>query len=560
MKNLFPDSESRQLLLKDSINYKSWTLSPRQINDVEMLITSSFFPLNGFMTEEDYLSVLETMRLKGGELFPLPVYLDVTKEFGESLELSESICLRDQEGLIIAIMKLESIYQPNKHKEALEAYGTVDEAHPAVSYLNHQTNEIYLGGELIALNNPRHFDFIEYRDTPESLKFKFQELGWNKIVAFQTRNPMHRAHFEILQQAAKDIDANVLIHPVVGLTKPGDIDHYIRTKCYKEIVKRFPERSALLSLLPLAMRMAGPREALLHSIIRKNHGVTHFIVGRDHAGPGNDSNGQPIYGPYDAQELVAKHEEEIGIKMVPFRMQVFVKERSKYAAIEEVQSSETALNISGTELRSMLKHNQEIPEWFTFPEVTKILKSSYPRAESQGFTIFFTGLSGSGKSTIANGLMAKLLEQTNRRATILDGDLVRQHLSSELGFSKEHRDLNIQRIAYVASEITRHNGIAICAPIAPYADQRQNARNLIEPFGSFIEVYVNTSFDACEARDVKGLYAKARQGLIKGFTGLDDPYEEPQKPEIILDGTSVDPLLEVEKLVLYLRDRDLIRY
>ena len=558
MKNLFPNSELRQSILKDSINYKSWTLSPRQINDVEMLITSSFFPLKGFMTEEDYLSVLETMRLKGGELFPLPVYLDVTKEFAESLEISESICLRDQEGLIIAVMKLESIYQPNKQEEALEAYGTLDESHPAVSYLNHQTHEIYLGGELIAVNNPRHFDFIEYRDTPESLKLKFKELGWNKIVAFQTRNPMHRAHFEILQQAAKDINASVLIHPVVGLTKPGDIDHYIRTKCYKEIVKRFSAGSALLSLLPLAMRMAGPREALLHAIIRKNHGVTHFIVGRDHAGPGNDLNGQPIYGPYDAQELVAKHEEEIGIKMVPFKMQVFIQERSTYAAIDEVQSGETALNISGTELRSMLKKNIEIPEWFTFPEVSKILKSSYPRAENQGFTIFFTGLSGSGKSTIANGLMATLLEQTNRRVTILDGDLVRQHLSSELGFSKEHRDLNIQRIAYVASEITKHNGIAICAPIAPYAEQRQNARNLIEPFGSFIEVYVNTSFDACEARDVKGLYAKARKGLIKGFTGLDDPYEEPVNPEIIVDGTSQDPITEVSKIVRFLRKIELL--
>jgi len=557
MKNLFPNSELRQSILKDSITYKSWTLSPRQINDVEMLITSSFFPLKGFMTEEDYLSVLETMRLKGGELFPLPVYLDVTKEFAESLELSESICLRDQEGLIIAVMKLESIYQPNKQKEALEAYGTLDEFHPAVSYLNHQTHEIYLGGELIAVNNPRHFDFIEYRDTPESLKSKFKELGWNKIVAFQTRKPMHRAHFEILQQAAKDTNASILIHPVVGLTKPGDIDHYIRAKCYKEIVKRFSEGSALLSLLPLAMRMAGPREALLHAIIRKNYGVTHFIVGRDHAGPGNDSNGQPIYGSYDAQELVAKYEEEIKIKMVPFKMQVFIQERSKYAAIEEVKSDEIALNISGTELRSMLKKNIEIPEWFTFPEVSKILKSSYPRAENQGFTIFFTGLSGSGKSTIANGLMARLLEQTNRRVTILDGDLVRQHLSSELGFSKEHRDLNIQRIAYVASEITKHNGIAICAPIAPYAEQRQNARNLIEQFGSFIEVYVNTSFDDCEARDVKGLYAKARKGLIQGFTGLDDPYEAPNNPEIVVDGSSEDPLIEVNKILKFLEKNNL---
>ena len=345
---------------------------------------------------------------------------------------------------------------------------------------------------------------------------------------------------------------------MVGLTKPGDIDHFVRTKCYKEIVKRFPSNSALLSLLPLAMRMAGPREALLHAIIRKNHGVTHFIVGRDHAGPGKDSSGKDIYGPYDAQELVAKYEDEIGIKMVPFKMQVFIKERSEYAAIEEVKESETAMNISGTELRSILKAGEEIPEWFTFPEVTKILKESHPKSQSQGFTIFFTGLSGSGKSTIANGLMAILLEESTRRITILDGDLVRQHLSSELGFSKEHRNLNIQRIAYVASEITKHNGIAICAPIAPYTQQRANARSLIEPFGKFIEVYVSTTFEQCEERDVKGLYAKARKGLIKGFTGLDDPYEAPISPEIIVDGASSDPLIEVKKIIEFLNKNNLI--
>ena len=558
MNNLFADSDLRDTLLKDSIKFKSWTLTPKQMNDLEMLITSAFYPLKGFMVEADYLSVLDTMRLSTGELFPLPIILDVPKEFSESIEMMEQICLRDPEGLTIAILKVESIYIPLKQYEAEKAYGTCDEAHPAVSYLNHQTHGIYLGGEVIALNHPRHFDFLEYRDTPESLRQKFLNMGWDRVVAFQTRNPMHRAHFEILQKASKETNAKVLIHPVVGLTKPGDVDHFIRTKCYKEIVKRFPENSALLSLLPLAMRMAGPREALLHAIIRKNHGVTHFIVGRDHAGPGKDSMGNDIYGPYDAQELVAKYEDEIGIKMVPFKMQAFIKERAEYTAIEEVKENETAMNISGTDLRSMLKEDREIPEWFTFPEVSKILKESHPKSEAQGFTVFFTGLSGSGKSTIANGLMAKLLEETTRRITILDGDLVRQHLSSELGFSKEHRDINIQRIAYVASEITKHNGIAICAPIAPYHEQRNKARALIEQFGKFIEVYVSTSFEKCEERDVKGLYAKARQGLIKGFTGLDDPYEEPVNPEIIVDGASSNPLIEVQKILKFLKDLSLI--
>jgi len=558
MSDLFVNTASKETILKDSISYKSWTLNPRQINDVEMLITSSFFPLKGFMTEEDYLCVLDTMRLKGGELFPLPIYLDVPKEFAETINISESICLRDPEGLIIAILKVESIYSPNKIEEAIKAYGTSDESHPAVAYLNHQTHEVYLGGELIALNHPRHFDFLEYRDTPTSLKLKYKKLGWEKVIAFQTRNPMHRAHFEILQRAAQDEDACVLIHPVVGLTKPGDLDHFIRTKCYKKIVQRFPENSAMLSLLPLAMRMAGPREALLHAIIRKNYGATHFIVGRDHAGPGKDSAGNEIYAPYDAQELVAKYEDEIGIKMIPFKMQVYVKERSAFSSVEEVGDNETALNISGTELRSILKLGNEIPEWFTFPEVSKILQEAYPKSSNQGFTIFFTGLSGSGKSTIANGLMAKILEKTNKRVTLLDGDIVRQHLSSELGFSKEHRDLNIQRIAYVASEITKHNGIAICAPIAPYSLQRLRARNLIEPFGNFIEVYVSTSLKECEARDVKGLYAKARKGLIKGFTGLDDPYEEPINPEIVVDGASSSPNTEVIKILSFIDTLNLL--
>lgn len=558
MKDLFVSGQTRENLLKDSINFKSWTLSPRQINDVEMIITSAFFPLKGFMVQKDYLSVLDTMRLTSGELFPLPIYLDVSREFSETIKISDSICLRDPEGLTIAILTVESIYCPDKLEEAHKAYCTQDEAHPAVAYLNHNTFDIYLGGELTAVNHPRHYDFLEHRDTPLSLKNKFKELQWERVVAFQTRNPMHRAHFEILQKAAIEMNANILVHPVVGLTKPGDVDHYTRTKCYKKIVERFPKNSALLSLLPLAMRMGGPREALLHAIIRKNYGVTHFIIGRDHAGPGKDTNGNDIYGPYDAQELVAKHEDELGIKMVPFKMQVFVKETGQFCSVEDVKDGETAMNISGTELRSMLMAGKDIPDWFTFPEVSQILRTSHPKSNEQGFTVFFTGLSGAGKSTIANGLMAKLLETTTRSITILDGDLVRKHLSSELGFSKEHRDLNIQRIAYVASEITKHNGIAICAPIAPYHEQRNKARALIEQCGKFIEVYVSTSFEKCEERDVKGLYAKARQGLIKGFTGLDDPYQEPVNPEIIVDGASSNPLIEVQKILRFLKDLSLI--
>lgn len=558
MTDLFAKEKERQDLLDQSIDFPSWTLTPRQMNDLEMLIIGAFAPLDGFMNEQDYVSVLKTMRTTNSILFPIPIYLDVTEIFAESLNNDQYLSLRDPEGLIIAILEIKSIYKAQKKLESRNVYQTDDLKHPAVEYLFKRTNNVYLGGKVIGINKPRHFDFVQYRQSPAEVKEFFKNKKNKKVVAFQTRNPLHRAHFEILKRAQQEVDANVLIHPVVGLTKQGDINHFIRTKCYKEIIKKFPEDSALLSLLPLAMRMGGPKEALLHAIIRKNYGVTHFIVGRDHAGPGKDSQGNDFYGPYDAQELVKKYQDEIGITMMPFKMQVYVKNRDQYIDVDKVKSDEESLTISGTELREILRKGSEIPSWFTFPEISLILKKAYLPSNAQGFTIFFTGLSGAGKSTIANGVMAKLLENTSRSITLLDGDLVRQNLSSELGFSKEHRNLNINRIAYVASEITKHNGIAICAPIAPYLDQRLNARSLIESHGKFIEVFVSTTFEQCESRDVKGLYAKARKGLIKGFTGLDDPYERPDNPEITVDGASKDPKLEVNKIISYLKSEMLI--
>jgi len=558
MSSLFVNTVERSKLLENSINFLSHSLNSRQINDLELLMNGAFSPLEGFLNKDDYKSVLKNMRLSNGLLFPMPITLDVPEDLASNLKINEFLALRDPEGLILAVLKVESIYQPDLNKEAEDIFNTHDISHPGVDYLLNKSEKNYVGGKILGLNKPRHFDFLDFRHDPEDLKKFFKEKGWTKIVAFQTRNPMHRAHYEILKRAADEADAKILIHPVVGLTKLGDVDHYTRTKCYKEIIKKFDDDSALLSLLPLAMRMGGPREALWHAIIRKNYGITHFIIGRDHAGPGKDSNGNDFYGPYDAQDLVEKFKDEIGIEIVPFKMQVYVKESMEYKSVDLVRDEETALNISGTKLRDMLKDGVKIPEWFTFPEVAQILQDSYPPREKQGFTIFFTGLSGAGKSTIANGLMARLLEETSKSVTLLDGDLVRQHLSSELGFSKEHRNINIQRIAYVASEITKHHGIAICAPIAPYKDQRSSARKLVESFGKFIEVYVGTSFAVCEDRDVKGLYAKARQGLIKGFTGLDDPYEAPENPDILVDGSSSDPLLEVEKIYQYLIKSNLI--
>jgi sulfate adenylyltransferase len=397
---------------------------------------------------------------------------------------------------------------------------------------------------------PKHYDYQGLRDNPQDLREQFTKRGWENIVAFQTRNPMHRAHVELTMRAASEIGANVLIHPVVGLTKPGDVDHYTRVKCYEKVLPKYPKGTVFLSLLPLAMRMGGPREALWHAIIRKNYGCNYLIVGRDHAGPGNDKNGNPFYGPYDAQELLVQHEAELGIKMVPFKLMVFVEDRAEYQPIDEISKDTKTLSISGTELRRRLDKGLDIPDWFTYQEVVEELRFTRPPLNKRGFTVFFTGLSGSGKSVLANGLMVKLLEDGRRPVTLLDGDIVRTHLSSELGFSKEHRALNIQRIGYVASEITKNFGIAICAPIAPYTADRQIAREMVSQYGGFIEVHVSTSLETCERRDVKGLYAKAREGIIKEFTGISDPYEEPTNAEIVINSEGTDPEILVQEILL----------
>jgi len=404
-----------------------------------------------------------------------------------------------------------------------------------------------------------HYDFRALRETPTEMRARFKKLGWRKVVAFQTRNPMHRAHQELTFRAAKGNEANLLIHPVVGMTKPGDIDHYTRVRCYEHLLEEYPEQTTALSLLNLAMRMGGPREALWHALIRKNYGCTHFIVGRDHAGPGNDSNGEPFYGPYDAQEIMKKYEEELDITMVPFQLMVYVEDRAEYMPIDETTDDQTVLNISGTEFRRRLQEGLEIPAWFSYPKVVEELRKSYPPRHKQGVTIFFTGLSGSGKSTIANALLVKLLEGGDRPVTLLDGDHVRKTLSSELGFSKEHRDLNIQRIGYVASEINKNGGIAICAPIAPYAATRRIVREQNQQFGGFVEVHVATSVEVCEQRDRKGLYAKARAGIIKEFTGISDPYEAPEKPEVRIDTADLSPDQAAQRILVKLESMGFMR-
>ncbi len=539
---LYVSYDSAQKLKADAGDLLSHDLTPRQICDLELLMNGGFNPLKGFLSQEDYESVVDTMRLANGTLWPMPITLDVTEKFAEGVEVGQDIALRDQEGVILATMTVTDKFTPDKGREAEKVFGADDIAHPAVNYLHNTAGEVYLGGPITGIQQPVHYDFRGRRDTPNELRALFRKLGWRRVVAFQTRNPLHRAHQELTFRAAKEAQANLLIHPVVGMTKPGDVDHFTRVRCYEAVLDKYPHSTTTMSLLNLAMRMGGPREAVWHGLIRANHGCTHFIVGRDHAGPGKNSKGEDFYGPYDAQELFQQYEAEIGLEMVDFKHMVYVQERAQYYPVNEVPEGDTILDISGTELRRRLSEGLEIPDWFSFPEVVTELRRTRPPRAQQGFTVFFTGFSGSGKSTIANALMVKLMEMGGRPVTLLDGDIVRKNLSSELGFSKEHRDLNIRRIGFVASEITKNGGIAICAPIAPYATTRRAVREDVEAFGAFVEVHVATSIEECERRDRKGLYKLAREGKIKEFTGISDPYDVPANPELRVEteGTDVD--------------------
>ena len=540
-------------------DYPSWNLTARQLCDLELLLNGAFSPLDGYLNRVEYEQVLATMRLPGGIIWPIPINLDVTREFAAPLKEGDHIALRDPEGVLIATMEIGDRWEPDKIAEARSVFGTDDEHHPGVHYLKHRAGSVYLGGKLRGVEPSMHYDFKILRDSPAELRGRFRKLGWRKVVAFQTRNPMHRAHQELTFRAARECEANLLLHPVVGMTRPGDIDHYTRVRCYEHMLKHYPEQTTALSLLNLAMRMAGPKEALWHAIIRKNYGCTHFIVGRDHAGPGAAQNGDSYYEPYAAQQLLREYEKELEVTLVPFREMVYVAQKAQYLPEDEITPDMTVVKVSGTEFRRRLREGLEIPDWFSYPEIIEELRKAHPPKHLQGFTVFFTGLSGSGKSTIANALLVKLLEIGTRRVTLLDGDVVRKHLSSELGFSREHRDINILRIGYVASEIAKHGGVAICAPIAPYAATRRQVREMVEASGGFVEIHVATPLEVCEARDRKGLYAKARAGTLKEFTGISDPYEEPQNPEMRIDTRSLSPDLAAHRILVKLESLGYIR-
>lgn len=537
----------------------SLTLSQRQLCDLELILNGGFAPLNSFMNKADYESVLEKMRLHNGKLWPMPITLDIGRCLADSIAPGDHLALRDTEGLLLAVFQAEEHWEIDKQGEALAIFGTLDEKHPGVSYLYHQVKDCYLGGKLIGVSLPHHYDFNHLRFTPAELSEIFQARGWNKIVAFQTRNPMHRAHQELTIRAAELTGARLLIHPVVGMTKPGDIEYYTRVRCYEHVLKTYPADSAFLSLLPLAMRMGGPREAVWHAIIRKNYACTHFIVGRDHAGPGKNSAGKDFYGPYAAQELAQQYEKEIGIEIVPFQEMVYSHKQYRYYSIDQFPKDETPASISGTELRERLNKNLDIPEWFSYPTVLEELRKAYPPKLKQGFTLFLTGLPSSGKSTLANALALKLREITDRPITLLDGDVIRTHLSQGLGFSQEDREVNITRVGFVAKEVTKHGGIAICAVVAPFAKARNKVRQMIHEEGGFIEVYIATPLSICEARDRKGLYRKAREGLVSQFTGISDPYEEPASPEIKIDTADIGPKEATDVLIGQIKELGYIK-
>jgi len=546
--NLLVTGKEREELLERLPSLSSVKISQRAVHDLELLTTGGFSPLDRYMSKTDYELVLENMRLADGTLWPLPITLTVNP--GELPPVGSEIVLRNSLNDHLAIMKLEEVYSWSPEKEARLAYGTNDARHPMVSEMA-RWGKVCISGELKVINLPKYNDFVELRRTPAEVREMLQEMGHENVVAFQTRNPLHRVHEELTKRAAAEIGGSLLIHPVVGLTKPGDVDHYTRVRVYRALYDNYyDKKNTALSLLPLAMRMAGPKEAILHAIVRRNYGANHFIVGRDHAGPGNDSSGKPFYGPYDAQELLKKHEDELGVKMVPFKWLVYLPDTNEYVEADKVPEGVTPLTISGTQVREeYLAKGKLLPDWFTRPETAEILRQSYPPRHFQGFCLWFTGLSGAGKSATTQVLTDLLLER-GKTLTVLDGDVVRTHLSKGLGFSKEDRDTNILRIGFVAGELVRHNGAVICAAISPYRKARNEARQMVGD--NFIMVHVDTPVEVCEQRDVKGLYARARAGEIKGFTGVDDPYEEPIDPEITISGVGVTPEDNAREIIKYL--------
>ncbi len=546
-------------LRTEAVHLPSLDLNRHRIYDLEALLNRAYYPLAGFLNREDYEQVLQNMCLADNSVWPIPVCLDVDQTFAASLRSGDRIALNDGEGVLLAVLTVGDIWQPDKKLEAEAVYGTADpDLHPGVQAFFSQTKEWYIGGTLEGVTLPIHYDFRELRLTPTETSRRFMQYGWRRVLGFHTREYLHCAHREMVLAAAREAGGSIFLHPAVGLDHPGNMEHYTHVHCYQEFVRHFPRNMIQLGILPLAERYAGPREALWHALIRKNYGCSHFMVAADHGDPFADSDARLFYPPGDAQQLVASLAAETGIEMVPERSMGYSETRASYIYMDEVPDEEVK-NITSKELKKRLEWGLEIPDWFSFPNVVEELRKSFPPRSKQGFTVFLTGLSGSGKSTIAKVLMVRFMEMRDRPVTLLDGDIVRQNLSSELTFSKAHRNLNVTRIGFVAGEITKNGGIALCAPIAPYEESRQENRRLISRYGGYIEVHVATPLEICEQRDRKGLYAKAREGLVKGVTGISDPYVLPSKPEVTIDTSKMTPAEAVQEIFLYLEEQGYIR-
>lgn len=555
--SLMAESGRLEEIKESSREWPSWDMSGHQMCDLELLMNGGFAPLTGYQNREEYEEILKSYRLSDGSLWPIPIVLDVTEEFADTLKEGTRIALRNPEGVMLASMQVESIWKPDKSAEAKAIYETEDLSHPGVAGLM-KSNPVYLGGAIEGIQLPPHFDFISLRLSPADTRAEFARLGWRRIISFQVRSVIHKQRQEFSLRAAKKLGANLMIHPLVGLDDPGDIDHYTRVRCYQEAMKFFPQPTVRLGLLPLVTRYAGTREAIWRGLVAKNYGCTHFYIDHDLVTEDQDDLGAAFQHPKVDMKIMEQAEDEMGIGMIPHQSLVYVEDYDAYIPEEKAPSDVRILQLSGQELRERLEDGRKVPEWFTFREITEQLRRAHPPRYKQGFTVFLTGLSGAGKSTVANVLLVKLLQMGDRPVTLLDGDIVRKNLSSELNFSKEHRDINIRRIGFVASEITKNGGIAICAPIAPFNQVRKDIRRVIEKGGGFILVHVSTPLEVCEERDRKGLYAKARAGIIKGFTGISDPYEEPDDADVSLDTSALSPYEAAQEVILHLEQKGYI--
>ena len=558
LKNLLVDAERAAILRELSFSLPDISLSHHHLCDLELMATGAFSPLQGFMVQDDYESVIDRMRLQDETLWPLPVCLDVDENRATALEIGQSVALRDPEGFLLAILHLEDIWQVDRRKEVQDVFGAVDASHPGVQHLLHSTKGYYIGGQVEVISLPLHYDFIQLRRTPEEIRRECLKLGWRRIVGYQTGGVIHRAQFEIIREAMRRAKANLLVMPVVGVIRSEDFDYYTRVRSNREVMRHYPPNSNIFSLLPHFMRMAGPREAVLSAIIAKNYGCSHFVIGHDHADPCTEKGGACVYDLKTSRKICHQNHEELGIDMLFFEEMLYLPFEDQHQFKDQVAEGTQTISMNRAEIRARIRTGRQVPAWVSFPEVLHELRQAFPPPGKQGFTLFFTGLSGAGKSTVAQVVYSKMLEIGERPVTLLDGDIVRHNLSSELTFSKEHRDINVRRIGFVASEITKNRGIAICAPIAPYERTRLEIRSSIEPIGGFIEIHVSTPLEECEKRDRKGMYAKARAGLIRGFTGIDDPYEDPRSPELRIDTTSITPEEAAQEVLLYLGQKGYI--